>query len=152
MPILDYSSEVQRCNEMLINLKIINYLVVAKNADSTKVELTTNFPYRNRMCGNYSETNDEIIAIFDEDNGLQYRLQNINLDLFYISEVRSKLFPPKIPRSLHGCEIQIVTGLWPPNVIDINREIFPGIEVRLPLLNSPIYSTIFPFTIPDRVY
>ncbi|CAD7077181.1 unnamed protein product [Hermetia illucens] len=115
---------------MLINLKIINYLVVAKNADSTKAELTTNFPYRNRMCGNYSETNDEIIAIFDEDNGLQYRLQNINLDLFYISEVRSKLFPPKIPRSLHGCEIQIVTGLWPPNVIDINREIFPGIEIE----------------------
>lgn len=151
MPILDYSSEVQRCNEMLINLKIINYLVVAKNADSTKAELTTNFPYRNRMCGNYSETNDEIIAIFDEDNGLQYRLQNINLDLFYISEVRSKLFPPKIPRSLHGCEIQIVTGLWPPNVIDINREIFPGIEVRTPLLYSPIHCT-FLFTIADRVY
>lgn len=81
------------------------------------------------MCGNYSARNDKIIATFNEKSGFRYiPLKNVS-NYFKRGRLQSKLFPSKIPRNLDKCELKIVTGLWPPNIIDIHRKRYPGIEV-----------------------
>lgn len=39
-------------------------------------------------------------------------------------------FPDKIPLNLNGCPVKIITGVWPPNVINISSVDDAGIEME----------------------
>lgn len=135
--------ELKIFGQLLIKHRIINYSILIRNSKKSSINLITNFPYRNKMCGNYSEKNDQVIATYDNKFGFRYALSKDPSNFFYGRGIQSKLFPSKLPRNLDKCEIKIVTGLWPPNVIDVNRELYPGIEVR------PYQKAIFLLFISD---
>lgn len=58
-------------------------------------------------------------------------------------------FPNKIPLKLNNCKIIVSTGIWPPNVIDVNGN-EPGIEMDLILAIGQHINAFISFVVdPD---
>lgn len=45
-------------------------------------------------------------------------------------------FPDKVPLNLNQCPVKIITGIWPPNVINVSTSNFDGAGIEMEFIKA----------------